>query len=200
MKTLVFSLLLIMICNATALCQKRKVNDSLSVTFRFSELEVTDSSQLTFCIEYQNNIGKPVDIYQYLEEGDMGDRFFNISIEMEKLKEKKYYPHALRFYQNPLLYNLEDSLRHYDLPKMKLSPYSSRVLDFNLLNSAKGFLPGKYRFKVYLRVETIRDGTEYNDKNFETSPPMDKLKYINSKWFYFTVKKEIAPNLGKMEE
>ena len=118
-------------------------------------------------------------------------RFFNISIEAEKWKGKKYIPNHLRFYQNPLLYRMEDSLRHFDLPKKKLPPFASDTLQLKILDIAKGFLPGKYRFKAFLRVQTIRDEREYNDKNFETAPPMDKIVYVNSSWFYFVIKQEI---------
>lgn len=183
--------------NFAGFSQQREINDSLSVTFHFIQREINDSSQLTLSVEYRNKVSSPVEVYQYLDEGDKGDRFYNINIEMEKLKGTKYFPHAMRFYQNAFLYRMEDSLRHYDLPKMKLPAYTSHTIRYNLLKSAKGFLPGNYRFKIHLRVETIRDDAEYNDKNFETPPPMDKLKYVSSKWFCFAVKREIAPNIRK---
>jgi len=50
---------------------------------------------------------------------------------------------------------------------------------------------GKYRFSAFLRVKTIRDEREYKDPNFETLPPMDEIKYMGSKWFYFTVPNDI---------
>lgn len=197
MKILLFVFFLLLTGHTTGFSQKRRINDSLSVTFHFKEREILDSNQLSLSIEYRNKSSLPIDIYQYLDEGDKGDRFYNLSIEMQKLKGKKYSPHAMRFYQNAFLYRMEDSLRHYDLPKMKLPAYTSHTLRFNLLKSAKGFLPGSYRFKIHLRVATIRDETEYNDKNFETPPPMDKLEYVSSGWFYFTVKKEIAINFKR---
>ncbi len=98
----------------------------------------------------------------------------------------------MQYYQNPLLTIMEDSLRHYDLPKKRLSPFSSDTLRINLLDVAQGFYPGRYKFRAHLRINTIRDNKVYNDEKNETAPPEDKIEYYNSRWSYFVVKKYIS--------
>lgn len=169
--------------------------DSVGISFLFPHVKVLDSTQLKLLVIYKNNTNKSVEIYKNLAEGDKGDRFFNITIEMEKLGLKKYAPHPIRFYTNALTFRMEDSLRHYDLPKQKLLPYASDTLTLDLLKVANSFLSGKYRFRAYLRVKTIRDERAYNDVNGETEPPMDEIEYTVSKWFYFTVPNDIQRQL-----
>jgi hypothetical protein len=188
------SILIILLNVTTAVCfgQNKKGVDSVDITFLFPYVKVLDSSQLTLQVVYKNNTNKSVEIYKDLAEGDKGDRFFNITIEMEKVVQKKYTPHAMRYYTNAFLFSMEDSLRHYDLPKEKLPPYALDTLKLDLLKVANSFMPGNYRFRTYLRVKTIRDDRVYNDVNGETAPPEDEIEYIVSKWFYFTVPNYIS--------
>ena len=166
--------------------------DTVGIKFLFPFVKVLDSSQLTLQVIYKNNTNKSVNMYKDLEEGDKGDRFFNIAIEMEKLVQKKYTPHSMRNYTNPFLFSMEDSLRHYDLPKKELLPYTSDTLKLDLLKVANSFMPGKYRFRANLRVKTIKDERVYNDVNGETEPPEDKIEYTVSRWYYFTIPKYIS--------
>lgn len=194
MKALKILYLLVIMASA-GFGQSQKV--SLAISFLFRSSLISDSNHLILGVVYRNNTERYIDVYQYLEEGYKNDHFYNINIEFEKQKAKKYVPNPVRFYKNVLLYRMEDSLSHFDLPKNKLPPFSSDTLALNLLSVSKGFVPGKYRFRAYLRVQTIQDKRAYDDKNFETSPPMDKILYLTSKWFYFTIKKEIRYNSGK---
>lgn len=97
--------------------QNGKVGDSLSIKFFFPYSMVYNSSHLTLNVVYRNITNRAVSIYESLDEGYEGDRFFNISIEMEKLNKNKYSYHPLRFYISAHAGRMEDSLRHYDLPK-----------------------------------------------------------------------------------
>jgi hypothetical protein len=160
--------------------------------FLFPQSVVVDSNDLTLRVVYKNNTNSFVEVYTVLREGDKGDRFYNIYIEFEKQKGNKFTSFPVRFYQNPLLYRMDDSLRHYDLPKKSLAPYSSDTLGLNLLNIAGSFFQGKYRFKAQLRVKTIKDDSFYDKKNVDILPPQDKIEYIDSKWIYFTVQKYIS--------
>lgn len=180
--------------------QNGKAVDSLHVKFFFPYSMVYDSSHLTLNVIYRNNTNRYISIYESLDEGYKGDRFFNISIEMEKLNKNKYSYHPLRFYISAHAGRMEDSFRHYDLPKKQLQPYASDTLTLDILKVANGFSPGKYRFKAHLRVKTIRDDREYNDPNFESEPPMDKIEYTSSQWIYFTVKKEIQRQLNTTDK
>ncbi len=173
-------------------CAQDKKNDSVSLQFLFPQSMVVDSNDLILSIVYRNNTDLFVEVYKTLKEGDKGDRFYNIYIEIEKLAGKKFTSFPVRYYQNPLLYRMEDSLRHYDLPKKNLAPYSTDTLDLNILNIAGSFYPGKYRFKAHLRVKTIKDDSFYDSENTGKFPPLDKIEYVDSEWLYFTVKKYIS--------
>jgi len=183
---------LLQVTTLVSLAQNKKAVDSVSITFLFPYTKVVDSSQLTLQVVYKNNTDRSVDVYKDLEEGDRGDWFFNSTIEAQKLIQKKYRPRVLRTYISPFLFSIEDSLRHYDVPKKKLLPYASDTLKLDLLKVASSFMPGKYRFRAYLRVKTIRDDRVYNDKNGETEPPEDTIVYTVSQWFYFIVPKYIS--------
>jgi hypothetical protein len=192
MKAIITAISLSLIISIACLSQEKRTPDSLKVTFLFTQSNVLDSNGLILQVAYRNNTKNAIGIYQYLQEGDIGDRFYNIYIEMQKRKDGKFSRHAMRYYQNALQYSMEDSIRHYDLPKKELLPYSSDTIKLNLLNVTKDFLAGAYRFKAHLRVKTIKDESVYNDKNFETAPPVDKIEYISSQWLYFNVKKVIS--------
>ena len=172
-------------------------DNSKSVAYSFTiKNEIAfDSLDLTVSVIIKNKSNKNVDIYQYLEEGYLGDRFFNVHIEMQQLQEKEYKNLTLRYYKNPYLSRMEDSLRHYDLLKKQLQPLATDTLTLNLLAIKRSFMPGKYRFKVHLRTRTIEDSSEYHDENFETAPPEDKIEYETSKWIYLTVKRAINKKL-----
>jgi len=180
-------ILLLHVITVVSFGQNKKVFDSVGKTFLFPYANVLDSSQLMLQVVYKNNTNKSVDIYRGLKEGDKGDRFFNINIEMEKLVHNKYTPHTMRYYTSHLLFSMEDSIRHFDLPQKKLPPYKSDTLRLDLLKVANSFMPGKYRFRAYLRVKTIRNEQVYDDVRAETAPPMDEIEYTVSKWFYFTI-------------
>ena len=171
--------------------QKKPNKDSVSISFLFNEQAIADSAQLTLKVIYKNKTNRPVDIYRLLSEGNPGDRFYNIFIEMQKLDSTEYNRHSMRTYQNSMEMSMEDSLRHYDVAKKKLAPFRSDTLSINFMDIAGVFPPGKYRFKAHLRVKTIRDNSIYNDPDFETIPPLDKPVYIASKWFYFTITKHL---------
>lgn len=166
-------------------------NDSLKISLFFPKVEVAGSKDFYLNVVYQNKTKSSVEIYEYLSEGNMGDRFDNIFIEMQRLQGGEFKDYTMRYYQNPLLSRMDDSLRHYDLPKKKLPALSSDTLSLNILNIAGSFTADKYRFKAHLRVKTIKNDTPYNDPNLETSPPEDQIEYVESKWIYFTVKKDI---------
>ena len=196
--TRIFSALLLLTITFTGFGQNSKPIDSLSIKFLFPFSQVYDSSQLTLKVRYKNNTTRDVSIYKELIEGGRGNLFTNILIEMEKEGKGKYKHHWLGCSAGRG-FEWEDSLRHYDPPKKKLAPYSSDTLELNILTVAGSFLPGKYRFRAYVRVKTIRDDREYNDPNFETEPPQDKIEYVSSQWFYLTIKKEIYIRMSPRE-
>jgi hypothetical protein len=173
--------------------------DSLQIRFLFQSKTVSDSADLTVSVVYKNLTNHSVDVYSYLEEGDRGDRFFNFNVEMEKFDQKQFIYYPMRFYSNPLLYRMEDSLRHYDLPKKKLLSFASDTLSINLLTIGRMLPPGRYRFRAHLRVKTLPDTRAYNDPNFETPPPSDEIIYVASKWFIFTVNREISARSYRMQ-
>jgi hypothetical protein len=173
-------------------CVSQNAHDSLQIVFYFPFKNVADSADLTLQVIYKNSSNRSFDVYEDLDEGNRGDRFFNINIEMEKRQGKKFVYYPTRFYTNPMLSHVNDSLRHYDLPKKKLLPLSSDTLMLNLLDIVKSLEPGEYRFKAYLRVKTIENRTPYNDPEFITPPPFDEIIYFPSKWFVFNVVKPIT--------
>lgn len=187
-----FSVLFCVLLSIACSGQKSFKNDSVRINFLFGNPMVQDSNDLTIKVIYTNLSQKNVEVYQELFEGDKGDRFFNVNAEVEKKHNSGHLRHPLRFYQNPLLYDMEERYRHYDLPKKQLSPQSSDTLKLNLLAIAKTFFPGEYRLKVHLRIQTIQDLTDYTDINFEKAPPMDTLIYTSSNWIYFKVRRELT--------
>jgi hypothetical protein len=170
--------------------------DSMTVRFVFSEKTLMDSTDFILDVIYKNLNKKEIEIYKYVEEGYLQDRFFNINIEMERQKDIKFSRYPIRYYKNPLLAGVKDSLRHYDLPKKRLNSFSSDTLHLNLLSIANVFDSGYYRFRANLRVRTILDKTPYTDPKLEKPPPEDKIEYITSKWFYFRITKNIRRRIG----
>ncbi|MFT3824164.1 MAG: hypothetical protein QM731_09600 [Chitinophagaceae bacterium] len=170
--------------------------DSVTISFRFTKSAVVDSNGLILKVIYHNNNNHAVDIYNAFTDGDLGDRFANISIKTEKLKGEKYVRDRVVYYcSSPFSYSDEDSLRHYDLPKRKLAAYATDTIPFNLLSVGGSFVPGKYRFKVHVRVKTIRNNTPYKVNDGSRLPPEDDIKYLASGWLYLTVKKYIPKTM-----
>lgn len=168
-------------------------NDSMNIIFLFSDNSHLDTGRFDFKVVYQNKQKKDIEIYQSLEEGDRGDRFYNIFIEVQKKENGVFHRYPIRYYRNAMQNQISDStIRHFDLPKKKLKSLSSDTLTINLLKIAKVFDTGEYRFRGYLRVKTIQNTVPYNDSTLETPPPEDKIEYRTSKWFYFAIKKYIT--------
>jgi len=140
--------------------------DSVRIEILLSTQIVRDSNDLHCFVVYTNLTRKPISIYSYLDEGSMGNRFFNINVEFEKLENGSYSRYTVRFYRN--------SLKLY------------------LLSIAKSLFPGKYRTRIHLRTKTIPDYTKYNDSTFETPPPFDNIEYTSSQWLYFEVKRFVT--------
>ena len=80
----------LLIATISGFGQKNGGSDSVIISFLFPNAVVADSSNSKLKVVYKNNTKKDIYIYQYLDEGYKGDRFFNINIEMEKLNQKKY--------------------------------------------------------------------------------------------------------------
>ena len=171
-------------------CLGQKAQDSLRISFVFPKQEIKTQGDLTLKVVYKNLTNRSIEVYKFLKEGYQGDRFFNISIDMQRLHKKKFVYHATRYYSSSYSYNM-DSLRHFDLPKKTLPPFTSDTLSINLLDVVNMLDTGQYRFRAHLRVKTIPNNTPYNDPNFETAPPVDEIVYSVSKWFGFTVKNQI---------
>ncbi len=147
-------------------------------------------------IVLHNLLDKPIYIYEYLHEGDLQDRFYNMFFEMQEFDlSNNYQNYILRFYQNALdgPRDFYDSLRHYDLPKKKLGPFLCDTLMLRMWDVTRGLGKGKYRFKVHLRVNTIQNTTPYSIKDdplFTNPPDNDKIEYQESQWFYIYVQDE----------
>ena len=171
--------------------QDKTVGDSLRVSFLKLDRHLVDSHSFLIKIAYENITNRDILIYKELSEGYLDDRFHNINIEMQKLVKGKYVNDILRFQENGNEYSLVDSIRHYDLVKIRYTPHSIDTLTLDLFDIGAGFEKGKYRFRSHVRIETIRDNREYIDETLSLPPPRDTIRYITSDWIYFTVPKDI---------
>ena len=177
-----------MISSNIAFTQKPCRIDSLKIEYYFPAKRMIDSSGLDFGFIYKNITRRDIEIYSYLSEGDLDDINSNYFFKLQKLENGTFNDVRVRYYQNILPDYSIDSIRHFDVQKKYLSPGKSDTLQFNLLDVARGFEGGKYRFKVYLRVGTIRNNEKFDDPLFEKGPPpSDRIIYCISKWFEFTV-------------
>lgn len=116
MKYLVFTYTLLQFSFAS-FSQKKNNQDSVSISFLFTEQAISDSAQLTLNVIYKNKTNRSIGVYRFLTEGNFGDRFYNIFIEMQKLDSGKYYRYSMRSYKNAFEMSMEDYLRHYDIEK-----------------------------------------------------------------------------------
>lgn len=183
------SLVVLLLLNLNTSSQEIN-NDSSTVTFSFKKFERNDSISLPLKIFFRNKTNRSILIYSQLREGRLGDHLTNIYIECEVLRNREYHPKSLRYYQS---IGYKDSLRHFDMPKKKLLPYASDSIELNLLDIS-GLDKGEYRFRAHLRSKTEQNNEVYNADNYDLAPPQDRLYYITSDWFYFTLNKRI---LGK---
>lgn len=192
MRTITFFLLFL----TTASCYGQEKKDSLAIGFLFSKSPVRDNSGMTLRVVYKNLTNREVTIYRTLQEGGLpNDRFANIYVVLEKKKNGNFAEYSTNTFDiNPAIYyNMEiDSLRHFDLPKKTLAPFSADTLTLNLLKAHSLIDTGEYRLNADLRVRTIRDNTPYSDPNGEKTPPFDKLFYKSSGWIYFRVERVVS--------
>jgi hypothetical protein len=172
--------------------QERVVGDSLLISFVSMNKNIADSNNLFLKIAYKNVSKKPIFVYCKLLDGYIGDRFCNVSLDLERLEEGKYVYRSTGTYHNDPNLEFADSLRHYDLPKVIAAPYEKDTLTMNLKQLGLGFERGSYRAKISLRVQTVINTATYSrDSTGLTAPPEDALKYITSDWIYFNVTKRI---------
>lgn len=148
----------------------------------FSKKIADDSTDLNLKIIYLNKGNQIDSIYKYFIEGDRQDEDKNINTE--KFKEGRYKHYGLRYYQK--INQERPSDKCDDLPKKIINPQKSDTVVFNLLKAGGVYEEGKYRFKAFVRTGCVINGrgTHYN--------PIDPdIKYAESKWIYFEVKKLI---------
>ena len=181
--------LLIGLHDRCSFAQGHTVGDSMKVSFFLPRSKVIDSNDLKLHIVTKNLTSRTIRVYRELEEADKEDRFGNIFIDMQKMKDGQYKRHPMRTYRNAFEY--DEAHRHYDIDRKELAAFKSDTLILNVLQVSKGFFKGSYRFKAYLRIQTIPDNKPYDYSKAEEVPPMDTLKYINSSWIYFTIDKDI---------
>jgi hypothetical protein len=179
-------LFFLLILGSTALGQKIMLGDSVEICFQKMDSIIFDSSQIRVSITFRNISKRPILVYESLQQGYLKDRFQNINIELEKQSQDKYLYKATMFYEISDKYEFSDSFRHYDLPKIQLSPFKTDTLWYHLMHLGTYFDSGNYRIKINLRVQTIPDTTEYHfDSTGATAPPVDEIKYVSSNWIYF---------------
>jgi len=170
------------------------LGDSVEICFQKMDSIISDSDQLRVSITFKNTSKQPIQIYESLKQGYLHDRFQNINIELEKRSHGKYLYKETMFYRISDKYEYSDSFRHYDLPKIKLSPSEIDTLWYSLLRLGTYFDTGDYRIKISLRVQTIQDTTEYHfDSTGATAPPVDEIKYVTSNWICFRFKDQKRP-------
>jgi hypothetical protein len=173
--------------------QEMRVGDSVEISFLKMDKTILDASNLHIKIAYENIAKRPVLVYNRLDWGNLYDRFGNIDITVERQVNGKYLHESMPTYKINPEHLVADSLRHYDVPKKVITPLEKDTLLFDLLRLMSYFDTGFYRIKINLRIETIKDTTEYHAApNGDTFPPEDKIKYITSDWIYFLVPKKIS--------
>jgi hypothetical protein len=186
MKILIATILFAGLLNA-ALGQTLSLGDSLSIIFSPMDKSISDSSRLYCSVVYENKTNRPIPVYKKLSPGYFNDKFCNVIVTVEKESAGKYLEEVRTYYDRNSNIVYSDSLRHYDLPKSALAPFSNDTLYFNLYHSGV-FEKGNYRIKITLRVNTILNTTEHRpDPTGATVPPEDEIQYISSDWIYFEV-------------
>ena len=168
--------------------QTSSFGDSLKISFLPIDKSISDSSKLYCGIVFENISRRPILVYRKLIPGYLKDRFSNVEVTIEKEVDGQYLHKQTIFYDKNSILLSADSLRHYDLPKSKLAPFTRDTLQLSLSGLGVEFDTGKYRVKIALRVKTIPDTTEYHDDpTGATAPPEDEIQYIISDWIYFRI-------------
>jgi hypothetical protein len=96
--TMNFIFTIILLLTTSIFCIGPGASDSLLVRFIFPGQKIRDSANLTLLVVYKNVSEKDVQIYQYLDEGNPGDRFHNVYVKMQLLVNQKYIDYTMRYY------------------------------------------------------------------------------------------------------
>lgn len=183
-------LLLLPLCG---MAQTKKSGDTLTVSFLMKDTVIADTSQMKLQVVYRNNTSREIDMYRELRESDHGYNWGNIVFEIKNTGNREW---GYRSACAPAIsqeFFLTDSLRHFDLPKKKLAPFSSDTLQSDLMEYFPHYPPGNYQVKAFLRVKTIPDQTVYDDPNGEKGQmPYDTIVYLESDWIDFQVRKTVS--------
>jgi hypothetical protein len=172
--------------------QKIEIGDSVTISFQKMDEIIIDSNNFYIKIVSANISRRPIYVYEHLTQGDLNDRFRNVNMILEKEVNGKYLAETKNSYRISNEALVADSLRHFDLPKKQISSLTHDTLLFNLLKLNGYFDAGNYRVKINLRIQTIRDTTEYHQNpDGSNYPPEDKIKYVASDWIYFRLPHKI---------
>jgi hypothetical protein len=188
MKHLYSLLILIAVGVGSVFGQHGLHSDSSDIRFLPLDRE-PDSAGLDLKIVTKNISKRPIRVYQRLQDGELGDVFCNVAVEMEKKDSAgEYKAFQPVLYHPDLNWRVRPENRHRDIEKKALAPNAIDTLSISLLKFTGSIFPGEYRFKAYFKVKTIPDNRPYDPElDSAKEPPMDKPEYVRSEYMYFKV-------------